>query len=382
MITRAQDYLYTSPLAAGIHGKILPNVAGTGEACINRYEGIAYLVEMARERAKWDYGVTYDPTSYIARDYAPTSIVDDRETVAALCDAAHGMPNGYEIDFQSPLIPSGWTDANTYPIVVDPDDGFAWAAWRRLIPAIPLTCPTRANTPNISDADTIAKLFADFASMKRWLFWATGGVNEADFANGQGHSANGHTSQRVQIGDASGSMVTQPSRAHNPTWAWYRGYLNGQSYTEDGQIENTMRVYIKKPFVYDRLNGSLALGTGALYACWQFPYVLFGSKDHPSAYDVMKNGTTAITKLSPFSLPNMLQPVTGALADEFDAYFDYPFNGPLFQTACQNLKAAVFAKYDSLGLKDDADHIYYVQLDLIGLLVDTGVVTHVARIES
>ena len=387
MITRAQDYLYTTPLAAGIHGKILPNVAGTGEACVDRYEDVVYLVEMARERAKWEYGSTYDPTQYVLPNFDPASIGADRATIAGLCDYAHNAPNGYVIDINSRMIPSTWSDANTYPIVVyaGDADGWAWVTWRKTIPALALTCPTAANVPRISDTDTIAKLFADFSGMKRWLFLAGDKVNETDFANGQGHSYSSggicHTSYMVQVGNASGTMVgSHPEYAHYPSWGWDRSYYDGASHYDEGNIYCTLRVYIKKGFVYDRLTGSSCLGTTRLYANWHFDYLQF--RQRGAASYTNKGGTTVVTAHL-FDVGSALTACTGALAEEYDAYFDIPlFAGAGLQTVAGQIKSAAIAKYAAEGFADDADHEWFAQVHLTHLIIDTGVVTHVARIES
>ena len=387
MITRAQDYLYTTPLAAGIHGKILPRVSGTAEACVDRYEDVVYLVEMARERAKWEYGSTYDPTQLVLPNFDPASVVADRATIAGLCDYVHNAPNGYVYPI-SQMIPSTWRDANTYPIVVGPNeaDGDAWMRWRKTIPSLALTCPTAANAPRISDADTVSKLFADLSSMKRWLITAGDVVSEADFANGQGHSYPSygicHTSYMVQVGDASGTMVDprHPEYAHYPTWGWDRSYYDGASHYDEGNIYCTLRVYVKKGFAYDRLTGASCLGTTRLYANWVFSWLQF--RQRGAASYTNKSGTTVLTAHL-FDVGSALTACTGALAEEYDAYFDIPlFAGAGLQTAAGQIKSAILAKYAAEGFADDADHEWFAQVHLANLIIDTGVVSHTARIEN
>ena len=400
MITRAQDYLYIKPkpIAAGIHGKILPNVAGTAESCVNRYEDIAYLVEMARERRHWELGDLIwtgtatdlaDAAANIVPHYDPTGVVSDRRTIEELCEVAHRIENGYFIDLRSWLIHANWSDRDVrYPLVVKMDDGYALGAWRRQIPSVPITCPGPSDdVPYISESTTLAKLFSDFASMKRWLFFVGDVVAASTFASGQDRSATGHTDEFGQhtsalvVSDIGGELApSDPTAAPKPAveWSHEKKYNidTQQWYWEDTteRLDCQVVVYVKKPFVYDRLTDAIMWGKFQMYASCNVSVYYY---DEAAGYYVIEYAT-AVAPFTSLQSLNRLNRVTDAiLREEYDASFSQPFNSLGWDDVCSSVKTAVMRLYGIQGT-----HPYDIHVELAGLFVDTGEVAHTARIES
>lgn len=262
MLTQASDYRYCTPIAAGIKGSVLPMVDGTGAACVNRYEDIAFLVEAARERRDWNRGRFYGTPDYanVASQFERPEGVVARGGGSNFANSALNQLVSFfkaEPSFMSPgyhsgtFLPHDWR-AGIYPVYAISDHAqsldLAINAFFSGVSPIPRQCSAVSGVPLPLECGTLRAIHADAASMKRVMFQTNGQpISNASFDDAQFHG-NSATHIVVLREPDSGSVSTAAySRYYHSTISGDTGYYdNPASWT----------FFIRKPFYKNPITGN------------------------------------------------------------------------------------------------------------------------------
>ena len=189
MITTASNYAWSDVAGLSIAGKIVPAVAGTGEEPVIGMEDIAYLVEMARERGrwqwrysigfnlltqKWDNGVgvsppvdTYDPDIRV-QDHRPLLQLSKiaNELMTTNLSGRNSAPDMYPI-------PAGWS-ASTAGIAFPHIATNPWRAFNDswVMPGAASSAGSWYVGTDLLDTpliDTLRRIYYDLKQVKRFV---------------------------------------------------------------------------------------------------------------------------------------------------------------------------------------------------------------------
>lgn len=262
MLTQASDYRYCTPIAAGIKGSVLPMVDGTGAACVNRYEDIAFLVEAARERRDWNYGRPYGNPAYAnvaSRFERPEGVVARGGGSNFAKSALNQLVSFFKTEdsFMSPdymsgtFLPHDWR-AGTRPVYAISDQAghldAAINAFFSGVQPIPRQCSAISSVPRPLECGTLRAIHADAASMKRVMFRTNGQpISRVPFDDAQFH---GNRASHIVV-------LREPDSGSVSTAAYSR-YEYSVIQEEASYYDNpaSWTFFIRKPFYKNPITGS------------------------------------------------------------------------------------------------------------------------------
>lgn len=396
MLTRAQDYLYYSPIATGIHGTPLPVRTGAAKTVVE-YEDVVYLAEMAAERWIWCTADTY-PYHDRGEDVFTTPLTNPDSLVLKRADlqriqnvarriATHFYPGDQIGTFadNGHAVPASWNDglSTNSPIVGDT----ALAAW---LATAALPAYTEAVAEAVESTTPYETLFSYFDGIKRYVFYHLDAhVSGLFLKDSEIVDVSGREVVLTQVGDATivdTDGASQQSTSYQVSQAlapWYmRDYhrktgstTDFQTDTETCAAESGYKFYIHKTFATNRLTGAFPMLNPVLYLRLvgrvQVRYYGGSGTNYDSGLSipiVVKCGSVS----SPTVAGTVDYPVHYALSKN-------DIMGPMTQYAYNALVNWAGQNVTDFDMQGSNRVIVTVQFD--GAYLDTGVVQHCSNLQ-
>lgn len=396
MLTQASDYLYYTPIAAGVHGQPMPVRTGAAKSVV-KYEDIVYLAEMAAERWIWCTADTY-PYHDMGEGVFTTPLTNPDSLVLKRADlrriqnvarriATHFYPGDQIGTFadNGNGVPANWNDgvSPNSPVVGET----AYNAW---LATAALPSYTDADAGSMESMTPYEDLFSYFDSIKRYVFYDDGlslsGIlmKDADISESTG------VVDGVRVSQVGNATITEPdgssyeiTNALSPYYMvdYHRKTGSATEFVTDRSscaAESGYKLYIHKVFAFNRLAGAFTMQSPTLYIKFlgRVEVRHYGGQgsDYDSGHTIpvlVKLGSPASGSLVYSGLVNL--PVYYPMSKS-------TITGPMTQRAYFALVSWAEDNVPDFSLSGSNRAI--VTLWLEGVYLDTGVITHCSNLQA
>ena len=365
MLTQASDYLYYTPIAAGVHGQPMPVRTGAAKSVV-KYEDIVYLAEMVAERQRWNFE---NPSAVDSNLINASSVVLSAADFSLLQTAAEdlGRDEGFKNLFAA--LPAEWADTTSTntPLVGDA----VVAAWRASA-----AFPTYSRSP-VSCVDSTAPysaLFSYLDSFRRYMLHnlegpvldsAAAGVSSSDCS-----LLFGQTGDALLSETDNGTTTTQtiPS-AISPWYMTQRYKASGiwHDYSQSASAPGGNSLYVHRDLAVNRLTGQPFFSAPTLYLHASGRVVFDGSATDYMPI-IVKLGTLAAPSASGLALWPLRFALGSVVPDA------------LGLVAHPALKA--WAEENIPGFTTTGEKPFTLTVQFTGVFLDTGVIAHCSNLQA